>query len=93
MMRLEQQALSSCVIDLAEALPYNTLNESLHKRRRPVVSKQTENEVLMQQFEKREAGVAELFEFYARVEAVYVTASQALAEGYSATTSNAANPE
>jgi len=56
-----------------------------------VAGKDTENEAMREQLEKREAGVAELLEFYARVEEVYVSASRASEEGYTVTTSNSTN--
>lgn len=56
-------------------------------------SSDQESKALSEQFEKREAGVTDLFEFYTRVEAVYVAASKALEEGHTAMTSNSANPE
>ncbi len=43
-----------------------------------MVVKDKENEDLQREFEHRDAGVSDLMEFYARVEKVYVSASQAL---------------
>jgi len=60
-------------------------------KRYKLTSKDQENKDLTRQFEAKEAGVAELFEFYARVEPVYIAASKVLEEGNSITTSNKAN--
>ncbi|MBI4289767.1 MAG: hypothetical protein HY671_15230 [Chloroflexi bacterium] len=58
-----------------------------------MVSKQAENDALIQGFESREAGVTELVELYARVEATYVIASQAAVMPDAGSTSNSTNPE
>jgi hypothetical protein len=56
-----------------------------------LTTKEQESKALEEEFEKREAGVAELLEFYARVELVYVAASQALEQRPTDMTSNSAN--
>jgi hypothetical protein len=53
--------------------------------------KDKENEAIQALFEKREAGVEDLLEFYTRVEAVYVSASKALEQSSVVTASNSAN--
>lgn len=58
-----------------------------------MISKDQESEALVEQFENREAGVADVFEFYTRVEGVYVAASKALEEGHTVLASNSANEE
>jgi hypothetical protein len=55
-------------------------------------SKNQENLDLLSQLETREAGVADLFEFYARLEEVYSAASKALEEPSAGATSNSTNP-
>jgi len=55
------------------------------------VTKDQENKALMETFEQREAGVADLFEFYTKVEAVYAAATQALQEGTSVMASDSTN--
>jgi len=55
--------------------------------------KDKENEAIQEQFQKREAGVADLLDFYAQVEEVYVSASKALEEGRSVLASNTTNFE
>lgn len=54
-------------------------------------SKSQENLDLLRQLETREAGVADLFEFYARVEEVYTAASKAFEEPFAGATSNSTN--
>jgi hypothetical protein len=54
-------------------------------------SKDNENVNLVKELENREAGVKELFEFYAGVEAVYAASIKALEEGNISLVSNAAN--
>lgn len=51
-----------------------------------------ENEEIQKRIESREAGVTELLELYARVEPIYVAATQALEERRSISTSDATNP-
>ncbi len=46
---------------------------------------------LVQQFEDKEAGVAELMELYENIEAIYVKALHASSETPNAVTSNSAN--
>lgn len=58
-----------------------------------MASVEQENQALTEQFQSREAGVIDLFEFYARLEAVYAAASEALEEGHIATNSNSTNIE
>lgn len=55
--------------------------------------KDQENEALLETFEQREAGVADLLQFYAGVEAVYAASIKAIQEGYTAMTSNTTNCE
>ncbi len=54
-------------------------------------NKDNENETLVKELEKREAGVKDLFEFYAGVEAVYAASIKALEEGTTALVTNSAN--
>ena len=56
-----------------------------------MANKDRENEALLATFEKREAGVTDLFEFYAGIETVYAASVKALEEGHTATTSNSTN--
>ena len=56
-----------------------------------MITKDKENEEILERFENKEAGVAELLEFYARVEAIYVSSSKALDETEVAATSNSTN--
>ena len=56
-----------------------------------VAVKDKENEAIQEQLRVREAGVAELFELYSQVEAIYVSASKALEEGYTVLASNSTN--
>jgi len=51
-----------------------------------------EREALVQAGEAREAGVADLFILFARLEGVYAAASRALEENPVGSTTNAANP-
>ncbi len=55
------------------------------------MSRAEEHEALVRAAEAREAGVADLLNFYARVEEVYATASRALQEEQIGRTTNAAN--
>ena len=50
-----------------------------------------ENINLIEELEKREAGVKELFEFYAGVETVYAASIKALEEGNTSLVSNSTN--
>jgi hypothetical protein len=54
-------------------------------------SKEQENLDLLRQLETREAGVADLYEFYARIEKVYTAASKAFEEPSMDVTSNSTN--
>ncbi len=54
-------------------------------------SKNEENLDLLTQLDKREAGVADLYEFYARIERVYTAASKAFEEPSAGVTSNSTN--
>ncbi len=54
-------------------------------------SKNQENLDLLSQLETREAGVADLFEFYLRLEEVYSAASKAFEEPSTGVTSNSTN--
>ncbi len=57
------------------------------------MSKADEHEALVRAGEAREAGVADLLSFYARVEEVYANASRALEEDQIAfATTNVTNP-
>lgn len=58
-----------------------------------MITKDQENEALVQTLKKSEAGVTELFELYAGVEAVYAASIQALEEGHTAMTTNYTNRE
>ncbi len=58
-----------------------------------VKGRDKENEALQEQFQEREAGVAELLELYSQVEAVYVSASKALEQGHPVRASSSANFE
>jgi len=60
-------------------------------RAKLVAAKDKENEAIQEQLEEREAGVAELFDLYSQVEAIYVSASKALEEGYAVRASNSTN--
>ncbi len=57
-----------------------------------MITKDKEKEEILERFENKEAGVAELLEFYARVEAIYVSSSKVLEETQVAMTSNTTNP-
>ena len=56
-------------------------------------NKDKENEVLLETLEQREAGVADLLEFYAGVEDVYAASMHAFQQGGTAMASNATNRE
>jgi hypothetical protein len=56
------------------------------------MSKAREHEALIQAGEAREAGVAELLTFYARIEEVYAAASKAFREEQPTVTTNSTNP-
>ncbi len=56
-----------------------------------MITKDKENEEILERFENKEAGVAELMEFYARVEAIYVASSKVLDETEVTATSNSTN--
>ena len=58
-----------------------------------VATKEQEKKALEETLERREAGVIDLFEFYASVEAVYAASIKALEEGQTAMTSNSTNRE
>jgi hypothetical protein len=60
-------------------------------RAKLVAVKGKENEAIQKQLEEREAGVAELFDLYSQVEAIYVSASKALEEGYAVRASSSTN--
>ena len=51
-----------------------------------------EREALVRSGETREAGVADLLSFFARIEGVYAAASRALEENPVGSTTNATNP-
>ena len=53
--------------------------------------KDQENQVLQEQFREREAGVADVLEFYSRMEEVYVSAMQSLDISQSSWTSSSTN--
>jgi hypothetical protein len=55
------------------------------------MSRAEEHEALVRAAEAREAGVADLMSFYARVEEVYAAASRALQQEETDRTTNAAN--
>ena len=54
--------------------------------------KDHEGEAMIEEFEAREAGVAELAALYDRIEAIYVEASQTLLADPPTIVSDAANP-
>jgi hypothetical protein len=56
-------------------------------------TKDRENEALLQTLEQREAGVTDLLEFYAGVEAIYAASIQALQDEHTAMASNTTNRE
>ena len=56
-----------------------------------MISKDVENVNLIQELEEREAGVKDVFEFYAGVETVYAASIKALEEGNTSLVSNSAN--
>jgi hypothetical protein len=56
-----------------------------------MTDKDNENVGLIKELEKREAGVTELFEFYAGIEAVYAASIKALEEGQITLVTNSAN--
>ena len=56
-----------------------------------MTSKDQENVDLVEELEKREAGVKDLFDFYAGVEAVYAASIRALEEGNTSVVSSSAN--
>lgn len=56
-----------------------------------MTTREQEKKALEETLERREAGVADLFEFYARVEAVYAASIKALEEGQTTITSNSTN--
>lgn len=58
-----------------------------------MITKDQENEALVETLEQSEAGVTDLFEFYAGIEAVYAASIQALKEGHTALASNSTNHE
>jgi len=58
-----------------------------------MITKDQENEALVEALEQSEAGVIDLFEFYAGVEAVYAASIQALQVGHTAMASNSTNRE
>ena len=56
-----------------------------------MITKDKENVALLKEFEEREAGVMDLLEFYANIEAVYTTCIQVLEEGHTTMVSNSTN--
>ena len=56
-----------------------------------MTNKDEENVKLIEELEKREAGVKDLFEFYTGVETVYAAYIKALEEGNTSLVSNSAN--
>ncbi|MFC2039175.1 hypothetical protein ACFLST_00055 [Chloroflexota bacterium] len=56
-----------------------------------MTTKDQENESLVETLDQREAGVRDLFEFYAGVEATYASSVQALEDGYTVVTSDSTN--
>lgn len=58
-----------------------------------MISEDKQAEAFVEQFRKREAGVAELLDFYALIEEVYVAASAASEQAQPVIISNSANPE
>ncbi|MBI4200622.1 MAG: hypothetical protein HY535_09155 [Chloroflexi bacterium] len=56
-----------------------------------MATKEQEKRALEQALEQREAGVTDLFEFYASVEAVYAASVKAMEEGQTAMASNSTN--
>lgn len=58
-----------------------------------MTTKDQENEALLAKLEQSEAGVIDLFELYADVEAVYAASMQALQEGRTVMASNSTNGE
>ncbi|MBN2098988.1 MAG: hypothetical protein JW753_05265 [Dehalococcoidia bacterium] len=57
-----------------------------------MTTRDQENERIQRSLYEREAGVADLIEFYARIETVYVSASKALEEHSPVRASNSTNP-
>ncbi|MBI2908098.1 MAG: hypothetical protein HYX92_10650 [Chloroflexi bacterium] len=57
-----------------------------------MILKDQENNALIEQFERREAGVADAFRAYMRVEETYVAAFRAFEEGQTTLASNSTNP-
>ncbi len=51
----------------------------------------SQNIKLIEELEKREAGVKELFEFYAGIETVYAASIKALEEGHTSLVSTSTN--
>jgi hypothetical protein len=56
-----------------------------------MASREKGRQDLTAEFEAREAGVADLFQLYARLESVYAAASKALEENIASMASNSAN--
>ena len=52
---------------------------------------ESEKQSMQDEFEERQAGVAEMMEFYEKVESVYVRASAAIAESHPVYTSDSTN--
>jgi hypothetical protein len=55
------------------------------------VNKDRENEAFVATFEEGEAGVRDLFEFYAGIESIYATSVKVLEESLPVVTSNSTN--
>ena len=55
--------------------------------------KDKESQTIQEQLEKGQAGVAELLDFYDKLEPVYISAAEALREGHTTTASSSTNSE
>jgi len=58
-----------------------------------MATKDQENEAIVETLEQREAGVTELLELYAAIEAVYAVSVRALEEGHTSMASTSTNRE
>ncbi len=56
-----------------------------------MASREEAHRALAEEYEAREAGVADVLQFYARLEGVYAAASKALEENITSMASNSAN--
>ena len=58
-----------------------------------MTTKEQDIDQMVEQFENREAGVQDLFEFYVSIEAVYAEAAKSLEEFYPETALSSTNQE